>query len=111
MVRTPQKFSLRNILAAGLISFPTPLFDTTDKNPSGATTPQNLANHIANILTALVIPIAVVGIIYSAYILISSQGNPDAYKVVKKNMSYLIGGIAIILFATYIFNFVVGFFQ
>jgi len=98
-------------VSAGLLSLPTPLFDSTNQHPDGSTVPVTIANQIASILTSLVIPIAVAGIIYSAYILISSQGNPDAYKVVKKNVTFLLGGIAIILFATYIFNFVAGFFQ
>ena len=102
----------RNFWAATpLITLPTPLFSLNGTNPSPGSIPQALANHVANLLTALVIPIAVAGIIYSAYILITSQGNPDAYKKVKQNITYLLTGIAVILFASYLFNFVASFFR
>jgi len=94
----------------GLISLPTPLFQLGSAPPAGSV-PQALANHAADILTALVIPLAVAGVVYSAYILITSQGNPDAYKKVKQNMLYLLGGIALILLTAQIFNFVASFFR
>jgi hypothetical protein len=58
-----------------------------------------LANFIANLIIAIAIPVAVIGIISTAYKLITSQGNPDAMKVAKKNLISLFIGFFIIAFA------------
>lgn len=72
--------------------------------------PSTLAVRIYHLLTDLAYPLAFVGIIYSAYLLATSMGNPEGYAKTKKNIIYITTGIALILFTAVIFRFVQSFF-
>ena len=72
-----------------LKSFVTP---TTGNAIAGA-----IANRVVEILLFLLLPIAVVGIIYTAYQLITSNGKPDVYEKAKKNLIGLLIGIFLIV--------------
>jgi hypothetical protein len=72
--------------------------------------PGLLATRIYHILTNLAYPLAFVGIIYSAYLLLTSMGSPEAYAKTKKNIIYITTGIALIVFTAILFRFVQGFF-
>jgi hypothetical protein len=93
--------------AAGLINLPTGDLGTTA--PNGIL--PALANRAADILTFLAYPIAFIGIIYSVYMLVANSGNPDALKTTKKNIGYIAGGIFLLIFTIFIFNFVVTIFN
>jgi Type IV secretion system pilin len=95
-----------------LLSLPTPLYDNSKPtNPSVEQTPAALANHIVNLMLAFVVPIAVVAIFWSAWILLTSQGDPAVYAKVKKNVINIVLGAMLIVFAVKIFNFVYSFFN
>jgi len=59
-----------------------------------------LANRLLNFLLFLVYPVAFAGLVYTAYLLITSAGNPDAWAKAKKNIAYMVIGIFIIVFAS-----------
>jgi len=104
-----KSFDFKTLLL-GLISLPTPLW-AVDGNPDPTKTPETLANHIAEILISLAIPLAVVGVFWTAYTLLSSQGDPAAFAKAKKNATNIIIGALLILFAVVIFNYVYSFFR
>jgi len=56
----------------------------------------DLANRVLSILTFLAFPLTLAGIIYTAYLLLTSQGNPDAWTKAKKNISYILIGFVLI---------------
>ena len=58
-----------------------------------------IVNRIIDLLLAVAYPLAFAAIIYSAYLLITSAGNPEAYVKTKKNVMYLITGMFLIVFA------------
>jgi len=68
--------------------------------------PTNLANHILDFLTRVAYPLAFLGILYCAYLLLTSMGSADAWTKAKKNITYIMTGILLILFAVIIFNIV-----
>lgn len=63
-----------------------------------------LANRIVQTLEAVAYPLAIAGIVYSAYVLITSVGNPDALKTAKKNIMYILTGVFLVVFALSIVN-------
>ncbi len=95
--------SLPTIGAAGLLNIPTgSIGDAANVN---GTLPE-IANRIASILTFLAYPLAFIGIVYSVFLLIAHSDSPDAFKTTKKNIGYIAGGIFIIIFSVFIFNFI-----
>ena len=101
------------VLYASIFNLPKPsiLFQSTGDSSTVSTSAGNLANFVLNFLTALALPLAVAGIIYSAYIMIVSSGNPDAYTKAKKNLLYIVGGIFLIVFAATIVSSISGLFN
>lgn len=86
----------------------------TTSLPSSGANANEIANHLADyilsVLTYLAYPLGFAAIVYSAYILVSSSGSPDAYAKAKKNVTYLVIGVFLIVFAIIIVNFIIGFF-
>jgi hypothetical protein len=69
---------------------------------SGSNVNQNVAlflNRVAEILLVLAIPLAIMGIIFTASTLIQAAGKPDGYVKAKKMLLYIVTGIFIIVFA------------
>jgi hypothetical protein len=56
-------------------------------------------NRIATLLLTLAIPLAIIGVIYAAYALITANGKPDGYAKAKKYLLAVATGIFIIVFA------------
>lgn len=75
------------------------------------TTFADVANHILNLMLAIALPLAFVAILYSAFILLTSGGKPEAYAQVKKNVIYLLTGFFLIIFSTIILRFVLTLFR
>lgn len=61
-----------------------------------------LLNRIGDLIQHLAYPVALIGLVYTAYILITSIGNPEAITKAKKNITYIATGILIIYFSQYI---------
>ena len=82
--------------------------------PLGSTEPGTglavLANRILDTLLAVAWPLAFIGILYSAYILISSAGKVEAYTTAKKNIGYLFIGITVIILGLYVIRGIIGIF-
>ncbi len=66
----------------------------------------DLFNKLLDILVRLAYPLAFIALLYTAYILITSAGKPEAYVTAKKNITYLVIGIFLILFAVIFVRFV-----
>ena len=69
----------------------------------------DFANRIIEFLLSVAYPLAFAAIIYISYLLITSGGNPDAYGKVKKNITYLVTGLFLIVFAVIGIRFLAGF--
>ena len=65
-------------------------------------------NKIGDFLLVLAYPAALIGLAYTAYILITSIGKPEAITTAKKNITYIVTGIFIIYFSQYIIQFIRG---
>jgi membrane glycosyltransferase len=63
-------------------------------------------NRIIEILLSLAYPLAFAAIVYSSFILITSNGNPDAFTKVKKNLTYLVTGLFLIVFSVVAIRFI-----
>ena len=110
--------SLRDILIQKVsAATPTPTGQLNLQFPTGklSTAPgagvQALGDRILQILVDLAYPLAIICIIYTAYILISSSNSPDGYTKAKKNITYLIIGVFLIIFASVFVNIAIGFFK
>jgi hypothetical protein len=68
----------------------------------------DFVNRIIEILLSLAYPLAFASIVYSAYVLISSNGNPDAFTKVKKNILYMVTGLFLIIFSVFGIRFLAG---
>ena len=68
----------------------------------------DLVNRIIDLMISLAYPLAFFAILFIAYTLITSAGNPDAYVKSKKYIGYLVVGIFLIVFAVLGVRFVVG---
>ena len=66
-----------------------------------------LLNRIVDTLTFFAYPLALAGLLYSAYLLITSFGNPDAYAKAKKNVIFLLTGIFLIVGAVALTNLMI----
>ena len=91
-------------LAAGIFNFNVGEINSSTTN----SLPDAFVSRALQIMGDIAIPLAIVAIIYSSYTLITGAGSPDAMEKAKKNISYLVGGLALILFARILFNFVTG---
>jgi hypothetical protein len=96
-------------LALSLINLPKASEITGNSDPN--TFLPALANRLALILTYLAYPLAFIGVVYSAYLLLANSGNPDAQKMVKKNIGYIATGIFLLVLTIVIFNFFARVFQ
>ena len=56
-----------------------------------------LINQVLNILLAITIPLATVGIIAIAFQMVTANGKPDAMVKLKKYMGYLVVGIVLVV--------------
>lgn len=65
-------------------------------NTDAGTGVQDLLNRIVNLMLALAFPLAFIGIVFSAWKLISSAGNAAALATAKKNIIYITIGIAVL---------------
>jgi formate/nitrite transporter FocA (FNT family) len=70
----------------------------------------DIADRALKLLLAFAYPIAFIGIVYTAYQLITSAGKPEPYAAAKKNLTYLVTGIFIITFAAVIVRFFINIF-
>lgn len=61
----------------------------------------DLLSRITNLLLAFAFPLAFIGIVFSAWKLISSAGNPAAVVTAKKNIGYIAVGIAVLTLGLY----------
>ena len=66
-----------------------------------------LLNRIVEALTFLAYPLALAGLLYSAYLLITSFGSPDAYNKAKKNVIFILTGIFLIVGAVALTNLMI----
>lgn len=64
-----------------------------------------VANRIVDVLTFLIYPLAFASLVYSAYLLLSSAGNPDAWGKAKKNVTYIVTGVFLAVFAAIFVSF------
>lgn len=92
--------------AENIISVPSGLFANGPKTTAG-----DIANGILSLLTSLAYPLAFLALLYTAYILVSSLGKPEAYTTAKKNITYVVIGIFLIVFAVAMVRFVTGLFS
>ncbi len=69
----------------------------------------DLFNRLSEFLIALAFPLAIAAIIYSAYMLLTSQGKPEAYEKTKKNILYLIIGMFFMIFSSIMVKVVYNF--
>lgn len=80
--------------------------------PSGnITTFPLLANRILDLLTAIAYPLAFLSLVYSAYLLITAGGKPEAWTTTKKNLLNLCIGVFLISFASIFVRLVVNLFK
>ena len=70
-----------------------------------------LANRIVDILLAIAFPLAFAAIVYSSYLLITSAGKPEAVQAARKNLTYLVTGIVVIVFGLFVVRFIITLFQ
>jgi hypothetical protein len=77
---------------------------------SAGTGLSTLINHILDLLIAAAWPLAFIGIVYSAYILITSAGKVEAYAAVKKNVTFILTGILVIVLGLYGVRFIITLF-
>ena len=89
-----------------IVTIPANPLDPSGANPSAQV--GQLVNHILNGLLAVGYPLAFLSMVVSAYLLISSQGKPDAYTKARKNLTYLCIGIFLIVAATALVRFFVS---
>lgn len=81
------------------------------KGKDGLVSPGLIVNGVLGLITSLAYPLAFLAILYSAYILISSVGKPEAFTTAKKNISFLLIGIFLIVFAAAFVRFITGIFS
>ncbi len=60
--------------------------------------PFKVADRIVSTLITISYPLAFLALLFCAYLLISSAGNPDAYAKVKKNVMNVVIGVFLIVF-------------
>jgi hypothetical protein len=71
----------------------------------------SIGERIVALLLFFAYPLAFIGLLYSAYLLIVSAGKPEGYNNAKKNITFIITGIFIIVFTTALINIVVSIFK
>ena len=74
---------------------------------SAATGIPVLLNRILNLLIAIAWPLAFAGLVYSAYTLLTSAGQVEAYSTVKKNIGFIVTGIVVIISGLYVIRFII----
>ncbi len=94
---------VRRISAAGFLNLPTGSLGSAG-DPNGIL--PTVANRLANILIAVALPLAVIGILYSAFQLLTKSGDADAFKHAKQNVGYIATGIVVIALAYALVNLV-----
>jgi hypothetical protein len=57
---------------------------------------QVLLERVVNLMLDVAIPLAFIGIVYTAWQVITSAGKPDAYGAARKNIAYIATGIFIL---------------
>lgn len=62
----------------------------------------DLLTRITSLLLAFAFPLAFIGLVFSAWKLISSAGNPAAVVTAKKNIAYLAVGIIVLTLGLYV---------
>lgn len=97
-------------------SFPASIFHIGDIGQIQTTDPTktsytgdlftSVANIILRMLEYLAYPLAIIGILYTGFILVSSVGKPEAVTTAKKNFTYIATGIFLIAFAGTLFQLV-----
>lgn len=73
---------------------------TTIKNPLGENGPQNLPDFIKKVIEIVLIvgvPIIVLALIYTGFLFVKAQGNPEEITKAKNNLLYVIIGGALLL--------------
>jgi hypothetical protein len=70
----------------------------------------SLAARSLEYLTIVAAPLAIGGIFFMAYKLVTSAGNPEAFNSAKKNILSIITGIFLVVFAVIIVKLVASFF-
>ena len=68
-------------------------------------------NRIAEILLTVAIPLAIIGVIYAAFALITAAGKPDGYVKAKKYLLAVTTGIFVIVFAALLVKLSYNLFQ
>lgn len=91
---------------AGLINFP-----TGNLRQGAGVGVTDLFNRILDLLLAFAYPLAFISLAYCAYMLITSMGNPEAYAKTKKNVTYLVIGLFLVIFAAIIVRFFINIFS
>ena len=94
---------IQTVHAANFVNVPDEKID-----PSAGTGVIQFVNRIIDIMLSIAYPLAFFSVLYSAYLLITSAGNPDAYAKTKKNVTYLITGVFLIVFAVVGVRFITG---
>lgn len=80
---------------------------TKIENPLGDKGPQNIPDFIAkaiDIVLIIGVPIVVLSIIYSGFLFVTAQGNPEKLKKAKNSLLYSIIGAVLLLGAFVIAN-------
>lgn len=100
-------FIEKALAAAKVIEVPSGIFT----GGAEAVTPGSIANGILGLMTSFAYPLAFLAVMYSAFLLISSAGKPEAMVTAKKNISYVVIGIFLIVFAVVFVKFITGIFS
>lgn len=91
-------------LAEGLLGNPSGL---SLPNPLGTTSDlPDLVNKIIGVVLDLLLVVAVVYLVYAGFLFVKAQGNPDAINDAKSNLLWAVIGLAVILGAQAIADFV-----
>jgi hypothetical protein len=80
---------------------------TTINNPLGTNGPQNIPDFIQAIIKIVLIvgvPVVVLAIIYTGFLFVKAQGNPEEITKAKKSLLYTLIGAALLLGAFVIAN-------
>jgi hypothetical protein len=97
---------ISHLISTSIAHAAAPAADQLGAVPQGAITSDakngvtELASRLLNDLLFLAYPLSFAAVVYSAYLLISSAGNPDAWTKAKKNITNLVIGIFFIVFAS-----------
>lgn len=73
---------------------------TTINNPLGESGPQNIPDFIKKIIEVVLtvgVPIVALAIIYTGFLFVKAQGNPEAIKKAKDSLMYVLIGAALLL--------------